>query len=247
MSTFSRRLILFAGAGSGALAVTAGVLKHFNGGSGGSKVPTGVARVDPQDAGLRARALRDEQALARQAAAVIALLQSATGPEATARTVVAALQTHHNDHTKFLQSAANALPRALPAALLGSATRAPRRDPVVSLEPSPIVSPTSSPVTSPTATPTATKPSPKPSSRPTPKPSASQSPSPALRQLPPPSPSPTLSRGAKDALTDLIRAERTAEQRRRSDCLGAGAELARILASMAASGAVHGALLSGLA
>ena len=247
MSTFSRRLILFAGAGSGALAVTAGVVNHFNGGSSDSKVPPGVARVDPQDAGLRARALRDEQALAKQAAAVIALLQSATGPDATARTVVAALQTHHNDHTKFLQSAANALPRAVPAALLGSATRAPLRDPAVSLEPSPIVSPAPSPVTSPSATATATKPSPKPSSKPTPKPSASQSPSPPPRRLPPPSPSPTLSSGAKEALTELIRAERSAEQRRRSDCLGAGAELARILASMAASGAVHSELLGSLA
>ena len=245
VSTFSRRLFLFAGAGSGVLAVTAGVLRRIK--PSKSKTTPGVAQVDSQDEALRSRALLDEQALARQVGTTLALLGAKTGPDAAARAVLTALQAHHNDHTRFLRSAAKSLPRAIPAALAEAAH--PRQDPPISLEPSPIVSPTASDTASPTPSPTPTKkPTPKPSPRPSPHPSRSPSPTPTPhRPLPPPSPSPTLSRSEREALTSLISAERTAQQRRRTDCLEAGAELARVLASLGASSAVHVELLTAMA
>lgn len=69
---------------------------------------------------------------------------------------------------------------------------------------------------------------------------ASGSPSPSAA----PSRKPSVPKNEKDAVRELAKAERELAKRRGSDLLDAPAELARLLASVAASGAAHAYLLT---
>ncbi|MGW0908200.1 hypothetical protein [Streptomyces sp. NPDC002853] len=69
---------------------------------------------------------------------------------------------------------------------------------------------------------------------------ASGSPSPSAA----PSRKPSVPKDEKDAVRELAKAERELAKRRGSDLLDAPAELARLLASVAASGAAHAYLLT---
>ncbi|MGW6272384.1 MULTISPECIES: hypothetical protein [unclassified Streptomyces] len=71
-------------------------------------------------------------------------------------------------------------------------------------------------------------------------PSPSGSPSPSVSR----SPKPAVPKDEKDAVRGLAEAERELAKRRGSDLLDAPAELARLLASVAAAGAAHAYLLT---
>ncbi|WP_405882853.1 hypothetical protein OG762_32385 [Streptomyces sp. NBC_01136] len=76
------------------------------------------------------------------------------------------------------------------------------------------------------------------------RPSASASASPSASVSAHPSLSPTVPAGEKDALADLSSAERTLADQRTKALLEVPGELARLLASVAAAGAVHAFLLT---
>lgn len=248
MSPLSRRTVLLGGGVS--LAAAAGVGLAMSRESAPVTTPD-TTDTAPEDGALRAAALSDEERLVTKARETANAITATEGPDASAKLVVLALLNHHTEHVTFLKSEAGTLPRAVTSALLRENLASSlgqddvqrlRQDPIPSLDPSPLQSESSKPSESakpsPSPAPTSARPSPAPS----PSPSPTPPPMPTFR--PPPAKPTTLTEPVRALLNGLIAAERMATRNRTSDFLAAGSDLARVLASLAAAGAVHIDLLS---